>query len=145
MRPPTTALFVTRWVDFHSAAAHMRFDCSTREGSDRQAFQRPSFRLLFLGYCRQWFYYFLTDSGVEYLRQYLYLEENVVPATLKKPAKPSGVREGAGGDRGFGGGRGKFDKEGGYRREGGGFRGGFGRGAGAPPAAAAAPAAEATA
>lgn len=93
--------------------------------------------------CRQWFYYFLTDSGVEYLRQYLYLEENVVPATLKKPAKPSGVREGAG-DRGFGGGRGRFDKEGGYRREGG-FRGGFGRGAGAPPAAAAAPAAEATA
>lgn len=94
--------------------------------------------------CRQWFYYFLTDSGVEYLRQYLYLEENVVPATLKKPAKPSGVREGAG-DRGFGGGRGGFgrggfDKEGGYRREGG-FRGGFGRGAGAPPAAAAAPAA----
>lgn len=94
-------------------------------------------------FCRQWFYYFLTDSGVEYLRQYLYLEENVVPATLKKPAKPSGVREGAG-DRGFGGGRGRFDKEGGYRREGG-FRGGFGRGAGAPPAAAAAPAAEATA
>jgi small subunit ribosomal protein S10e len=39
----------------------------------------------------QWFYYFLTDEGIAYLRNYLYLDENVVPATLKKPVgKQSG-------------------------------------------------------
>lgn len=91
----------------------------------------------------QWHYYFLTDSGVEYLRQYLQLPENVVPATLKKTAKPITVRGedgarrggfGRGGDRGD---RPRFGGEGGYRREG----GGFGRGAAAPAApAAAAPA-----
>jgi len=41
----------------------------------------------------QWHYYFLTDEGVEYLRTYLHLEENVVPATLKKPVS-SGTQGG---------------------------------------------------
>jgi small subunit ribosomal protein S10e len=104
--------------------------------------------------CRQWFYYFLTDEGIAYLRQYLYLDENVVPDTLKKPVgKASGVREGA--ERSFGGrGRGGFGGEkgagapgefrprfggeraaGGYRRE-----GGFGRGGAPAEGAAPAPA-----
>ncbi len=40
----------------------------------------------------QWFYYFLTDDGIKYLRTYLLIDsEDVVPQTLKKPAgKPSG-------------------------------------------------------
>jgi len=31
-----------------------------------------------------WFYWFLTNEGIEYLRVYLHLTEDVVPATLKK-------------------------------------------------------------
>ena len=98
----------------------------------------------------QWHYYFLLDSGVEYLRQYLQLPEIVVPATLKKTAKPITVRGedgarrggfGRGGDRGergFERGERRFGGEGGYRRE-----GGFARGpapGAAPGAAPAAPA-----
>lgn len=100
----------------------------------------------------QWHYYFLEDSGVEYLRKYLQLDENVVPHTLKKPAKPIEVR----GDRprGFGRGGAFGDKAGApgefrprFGGEGGGYRreGGFGRGRvaaeGAGEAAAPAPAA----
>jgi small subunit ribosomal protein S10e len=70
----------------------------------------------------QWHYYFLTDEGVEYLRSYLHLPAEIVPATHKKPAaRPAGAR--ARGDAG------REDRprrrEGGYRTE-----GGFGRGAG---------------
>merc|ERR1712216_1021233 len=84
--------------------------------------------------------------GIEYLREYLHLPEEIVPATLKKSSCPAsrGVERGEGrsggkggwGDGGKGGGR-----DGGYRRgafgdkpEGGfgGGKGGFGRGGGAP-------------
>lgn len=75
---------------------------------------------------------FLTDEGVTYLRQFLFLDENVVPATLKKPAAPAAGAAGprdAG--RGAGGPPGRFGDRpagpAGYRRE-----GGFGRGGGAP-------------
>jgi len=79
------------------------------------------------------YYWFLTDKGIEYLREYLNLPADVVPQTLmKKAGRPLGERRPPLGDRpprgppregGFGG------REG-YRRE-----GGFGRGedkAGAP-------------
>jgi small subunit ribosomal protein S10e len=33
----------------------------------------------------QYFYWFLTNEGIEYLRTYLHLPEDVVPNTLKKP------------------------------------------------------------
>jgi small subunit ribosomal protein S10e len=71
--------------------------------------------------CRQFHYYYLTDSGIEYLRQYLHLPAETVPNTHKKPARPAGAREERplGGERrpGFGRGeRGGFEKEGGYRR-----------------------------
>jgi small subunit ribosomal protein S10e len=63
------------------------------------------------------YYWFLTDKGIEYLREYLNLPADVVPATLKKSARPVGERPRppmpGGGE--------------GYRREGG---GGFGRGGG---------------
>merc|ERR1719149_602687 len=63
------------------------------------------------------YYWFLTDEGIEFLREYLHLPADMVPNTLKKaaataPAPPGGKGEGgregyrsAGGDgppRGFG-------------------------------------------
>lgn len=33
-----------------------------------------------------YYYYILTDEGIKYLREYLGLPEDIVPATLKKPA-----------------------------------------------------------
>ena len=91
-------------------------------------------------------YWFLTDSGIEFLREYLNLPSEIVPATLKKSTRPlerdsrppRGDRpprrfgDGAEGGRGGeGGGRGGYRSEktgapGEYRPE---FRGGFGRGA----------------
>ncbi|ORZ29800.1 Plectin/S10 domain-domain-containing protein, partial [Catenaria anguillulae PL171] len=32
----------------------------------------------------QWFYYTLTDAGIEYLREYLHIPAEIVPATFKK-------------------------------------------------------------
>ena len=97
---------------------------------------------------RQWFYYYLTDEGVAYLRTYLHLQEETVPATYKRPARAPGApadrdargpREGGAGygrgrfgDDKKGGAPGEFkprfgggEGEGGYRRA----EGGFGRGA----------------
>ena len=93
----------------------------------------------------QWNYYFLTDEGIEYLREYLHLPVEIVPNTLKKPAtraareggapggaeegdrplfdKNKGVGPGSDFNPSFQGGRGR----GGYR-QGGEGRGGFGRG-----------------
>lgn len=36
------------------------------------------------------YYWFLTNEGIEFLRTYLNLPSDVVPATLKKSAKPGG-------------------------------------------------------
>lgn len=38
---------------------------------------------------------FLTDKGIEYLREYLNLPADVVPATLTKSARPAGETEAA--------------------------------------------------
>eukprot|EP01038_Epipyxis_sp_PR26KG_P007063 gene7063-9641_t len=44
----------------------------------------------------QYYYYYLTNEGINYLRQYLALPVDIVPATLKKlttsAVKPSGER-----------------------------------------------------
>lgn len=45
------------------------------------------------GYVREkynwlWLYYTLTDEGIEYLREYLHVPAETVPATLKKSEKP---------------------------------------------------------
>jgi small subunit ribosomal protein S10e len=50
------------------------------------------------------FYYFLTNEGIEYLREYLHLPQEIVPATLKK--KPGQTGERPQGDRPQGAGRG---------------------------------------
>ncbi|CAM9374170.1 unnamed protein product [Pylaiella littoralis] len=96
----------------------------------------------------QYFYWYLTVEGIEYLREYLHLPEEIVPATLKKSAsRPARPGPAPGGDRdggrgGYGGGGfgdkkmgpgGDFNPE--FQRGGGGqdgYRrgGGFGRGGG---------------
>lgn len=81
------------------------------------------------------YYWFLKDEGIEYLREYLNIPEDVVPNTLKKSTKPAGPppgrpQEDRGPPRG--------DRDG-YRRgppgagagEREGYRG-FGRGGGPP-------------
>jgi len=43
----------------------------------------------------QWYYYVLTPEGVEFLREWLHLPAEIVPATHKKaarPPRPAGVR-----------------------------------------------------
>ncbi|KAM7188032.1 40S ribosomal protein S10-A [Rhypophila sp. PSN 637] len=107
----------------------------------------------------QYYYYTLTPEGLDYLREWLHLPAEIVPAThIKQQRSHAPPRGMMGGDeqrerRGFGGrGRGdRGDREGGYRRrdagegkEGGApgdfqprFRGagrGAGRGGEAPPA-----------
>ena len=87
----------------------------------------------------QWNYYYLTNEGIDYLREYLHLPAEIVPDPLKKqqpqraragerPGDRDGGRDfddrGDRGGRGFGRGRG-----GGFGR-GGGRGGGFGRGGG---------------
>ena len=94
----------------------------------------------------QYYYYTLTPEGLDYLREWLHVPAEIVPATHIKQqrshAPPRGMM--GGDDRGSRGGRGRGDRDGGYRRrdegkEGGApgefaptFRGGFGRGRGAP-------------
>lgn len=105
----------------------------------------------------QWYYYTLTPEGLDYLREWLHLPAEIVPATHIKQqrshAPPKGMMGGDDRERrpgGRGGPRGdRGDREGGYRRRDMGdagakegaapgefaptFRGGFGRGRGAPP------------
>ncbi len=47
-----------------------------------------------------YFYYYLTNDGIEYLRQYLALPADIVPATLKSAAKAPRAEAPRGGDRG---------------------------------------------
>ncbi|KAI8320210.1 hypothetical protein GQ54DRAFT_298793 [Martensiomyces pterosporus] len=54
----------------------------------------------------QYYYYTLTDEGIEYLREYLHLPSEIFPATFKKVASTAAPR--------FGG---RPEREGGFRRE----------------------------
>ncbi|GBG29961.1 40S ribosomal protein S10 [Hondaea fermentalgiana] len=90
----------------------------------------------------QWYYWYLTEEGIAYLREFLHLPEEIVPQTHKKqqaqaarPAGPGGF--GSGDARGaFGGDR--YGERGGFSKDGGAGRdfnprfrdGGFGRGGG---------------
>jgi len=89
----------------------------------------------------QWYYYYLTTSGIEYLREYLHLPAEIVPATLKKkvqtqpagriigredrPRREDGDREGYR-RRNFGDEK-QAAPGGDFKPQ---FRGGFGRGRG---------------
>merc|ERR1712100_337763 len=72
----------------------------------------------------QWYYWYLNNEGIEYLREYLHLPAEIVPDTLKKSTRPAEKPSGGGGGKGWGEGGGKGD---GYRR---GFEGGKGKGGG---------------
>ncbi|KAB2064832.1 hypothetical protein ERO13_A09G040600v2 [Gossypium hirsutum] len=72
------------------------------------------------------YYWYLTNDGIEFLRTYLNLPSEIVPATLKKSARPPGRLGGPPGDRArgpprFEGDRPRFGDRDGYR---GGPRGG---------------------
>ncbi|KAF6163938.1 hypothetical protein GIB67_011262 [Kingdonia uniflora] len=77
----------------------------------------------------QHYYWYLTNEGIEFLRTFLNLPSEIVPATLKKSVKPMGrPMGGPGGDRPrgpprFEGDRPRFGDRDGYR---GGPRGGEG-------------------
>ena len=45
---------------------------------------------------RQYYYYYLTDEGIDYLREYLALPSTVAPETTKKPASTARPTRGAG-------------------------------------------------
>ncbi|XP_074319708.1 small ribosomal subunit protein eS10z-like [Silene latifolia] len=45
------------------------------------------------------YYWYLTNDGIEFLRTYLNLPSEIVPATLKKQMKPGGRPMGPSGDR----------------------------------------------
>lgn len=45
------------------------------------------------------YYWYLTNDGIEFLRTYLNLPSEIVPATLKKSVKPAGRPMGPPGDR----------------------------------------------
>merc|ERR1712205_181978 len=78
-------------------------------------------------YAWQWQYYYITDEGIEYLREYLHLPAEIVPATLKKATRPP--MDGRPGGFGDGKGKGKGESRGfGGDRDG--YRGGGGRGFG---------------
>eukprot|EP00005_Dracoamoeba_jomungandri_P000304 CAMPEP_0174257528 /NCGR_PEP_ID=MMETSP0439-20130205/6633_1 /TAXON_ID=0 /ORGANISM="Stereomyxa ramosa, Strain Chinc5" /LENGTH=183 /DNA_ID=CAMNT_0015340637 /DNA_START=131 /DNA_END=682 /DNA_ORIENTATION=+ len=68
----------------------------------------------------QYYYWYLTDHGIEYLRDFLHLRREVVPATLKKVRTASrfpaggqfrGRQQREGGDRFGGGGGGGFQSD----------------------------------
>jgi len=54
-------------------------------------------------FCCHHFYWYLTNEGIEYLREYLHLPSEIVPLTLRKKQTQGGDRGGygsRGGDRG---------------------------------------------
>lgn len=38
------------------------------------------------------YYWYLTNEGINYLREYLHLPAEIVPSTLKRPVKPEGAQ-----------------------------------------------------
>lgn len=120
------------------AAKHMEIDVPNLEVI--KALQSLTSRgLVKTQFSWQYYYYTLTEEGIQYLRDFLHLPAEIVPATYKKSARPT-VRPGA---QAEGGRRAPRGEEGEYRRRVGGdakkesapggfkpeFRGGAGRGA----------------
>merc|ERR1712127_906909 len=66
-------------------------------------------------------YCYLTPEGIEYLRTYLNIPAEIVPATHKKASgRPEGRDREENSDRKFGGGEGEYrEKSGGFGRGGG--------------------------
>merc|ERR1712225_177752 len=65
----------------------------------------------------QWYYWYLTNEGIAYLREYLHLPQEIVPNTLKKSSRPASrgvARDEREGGEGKGGSWGKGGD--GYRR-----------------------------
>lgn len=78
----------------------------------------------------QYNYCYLTDEGIEYLRQYLALPPEIVPNTHKKSAQRPAMHESAGGSDKFGSGGDRPPAFRGDREYRGAAAGGIGRGGG---------------
>ncbi|KAJ1910362.1 hypothetical protein IWQ60_010699 [Tieghemiomyces parasiticus] len=84
----------------------------------------------------QYYYYTLTDEGIEYLREYLHLPADVFPSTFKKAVRAAAPRFSGRDREGFRprGEREEYRRDDGAKKEGAAgdfkpeFRGGFGRG-----------------
>ncbi|KAI7864823.1 Plectin/S10 domain-containing protein [Spinellus fusiger] len=80
----------------------------------------------------QFYYYTLTDEGINYLREYLHLPQEIVPATMKKAVRAAAPRRPFGGE-GREGARPRGDRDDYRRKEGASgdfkpeFRGGMGK------------------
>merc|ERR1712028_278768 len=48
-----------------------------------------------------WYYYYLTNEGIDCLQKFLNLPTDVVPATLQKSTRPTSRPSGDGGDDGY--------------------------------------------
>ena len=70
----------------------------------------------------RWFYYVLTPEGIQYLREYLAIPEEVVPATIKKAQKNPITEQSSFGGKGKNMAPGGFKPDFGGRRDG--YRGG---------------------
>lgn len=67
------------------------------------------------------YYWYLTNNGINYLRDFLHLPPEIVPATLKRPVKPEGARgpsklEDGSQPRSYGGGRESYRRDDGQER-----------------------------
>ncbi|KAL1925534.1 40S ribosomal protein eS10 [Calcarisporiella thermophila] len=82
----------------------------------------------------QYYYYTLTNEGIEYIRNFLHLPSEIVPATFKRTTRAPGVRPGREEGRREGPRGPRSDRDEYRKKEGAGgdfrpeFRGGFGRG-----------------
>ncbi|BFZ58229.1 hypothetical protein PYCC9005_005291 [Savitreella phatthalungensis] len=65
-------------------------------------------------YSWQYYYYSLTDEGIDHLREWLHIPSDIVPATHKRQVRPAAPRTVGGGPRAGGPRRGGDDD--GYRR-----------------------------
>ncbi|KAI7861391.1 Plectin/S10 domain-containing protein [Spinellus fusiger] len=65
----------------------------------------------------QFYYYTLTDEGINYLREYLHLPQEIVPATMKKAVRAAAPRRPFGGE-GREGARPRGDRDDYRRKEG---------------------------
>ena len=86
-------------------------------------------------YSWQWYYYIATPEGIEYLREWLHLPQEIVPQTYKRPTRPPRPAQAGGREGAYRAPRGDRDD---YRRREkpedapGGFRPQYGVGRGAP-------------
>ena len=82
--------------DFHPKKYHNDFESSLKIPNLHVIKAMQSLRSR--GYVKEQFawrhyYWYLTNEGIQYLRDYLHLPAEIVPATLKRATKPDAPRQ----------------------------------------------------